>query len=288
LGWIVVKTTETSAVARAGGASTDPSVTIKEREKLLQVSSPIYTDGKVSDAVLDLVEQAQHEVVLVSPYNKFWDHLRDKLQIAINRGVQITAIYRTDDEKSRTDIDWLGSKGATVYAVEKLHAKIYLSDSTVIVTSMNLLESSSKNSKELAVRIDDENSKKEIRIYTQRLKELGHLEYPKSLGLKQTDPSPKTEVLQPLKSNGRRHDPLPNSVVKVWNIVKRAVTSGKCIRCGEQIQSDPDKPFCNSCYKAWSRYKRSDYGEKYCHQCGKESATTQAKPRCPACYKLSK
>jgi len=72
----------------------------------------------------------------------------------------------------------LGFKGATVYAVDKLHAKIYMNESTVIVTSMNLLESSSKNSKELAIRIDDENGKKEIRSYIQQLKELGHLEYP--------------------------------------------------------------------------------------------------------------
>jgi len=255
---------------------------------LQQVSSPVYTDGKVSDAVLDLVLQAKHEVTLVSPYNKFWDHLRDQLKLAIGRGVKITAIYRTDDEKSKTDIDWLGSNGATVYAVDKLHAKIYLSESSVIVTSMNLHESSSKNSKELAVRIDDEGGKMEIRKYIQQLKELGCQEYPKPLGLEQSDQKPRTGVLQPLKSANRRHDPLADSVVKVWNIVKKAVTSGKCIRCGQQIQSDPDKPFCNTCYKAWSRYKRSDYGEKYCHQCGKESATTQAKPRCPTCYKLSK
>lgn len=288
MGWIAVKTSQTSAIAREGGSSTGPSVTRKERQQLQQLSSPIFTDDKVSDAVLDLVRQAQNELFLVSPYNSFWDHLRDQLQLAIGRGVQITAIYRTDDEKSKKDMEWLGLKGATVYAVDKLHAKIYLNESTVIVTSMNLLESSSKNSKELAVRIDDENGKKEIRSYIQQLKELGHLEYPKPQGFKQTDPSPKTEVLQPLKSSSRRHDPLPDSVVKVWNILKKAVTSGKCIRCREQIQSDPEKPFCNTCYKKWSRYKRSNYEEKYCHRCGQESPTTQAKPICTTCYKLLK
>jgi hypothetical protein len=210
------------------------------------------------------------------------------LKLAIGRGVQITAIYRTDDEKSKTDIDWLGSNGAAVYAVEKLHAKIYLNESSVIVTSMNLHESSSKNSKELAVRIADEDGKMEIRRYIQQLKELGCQEYPKPLSLKQSDQNPKPGALQPLKSNGRRHDPLPDSVVKVWNIVKRAVTSGKCIRCREQIQYGPEKPFCDTCYKAWSRYKRSSYGEKYCHRCGQESSTTQAKSLCRICYQAVK
>ena len=210
--------------------------------------------------------------------------------MAVKRSVRITAICRAAENMDA--MDWLGKVGATVYAVEKLHAKIYLNESTVIVTSMNLLDSSSKNSKELALRIDDQRDQKEVRSYVQRLQDLslGHQEYPKPLVSQPAGRVHKMAGTQPSESPSRRNDPdlLTRSVSKVWNTLKVAVTRGTCIRCGQQVQYDVEKPLCSACYKAWNRYKNSDYAEKYCHRCGQESDTSQAKPLCKSCYQTVK
>ena len=62
-------------------------------------------------------------------------------------------------------------------------------------------------------------------------------------------------------------------------------TSGFCIRCGKEMELNPNKPLCSKCYPIWAKYSDPDYPEKYCHICGKESEQTYAKPVCYTCYK---
>lgn len=60
---------------------------------------------------------------------------------------------------------------------------------------------------------------------------------------------------------------------------------GHCIRCGEVIDHDPERPLCLDCYRSWKEYRNAEYGEKFCHSCGEKSRTTFAKPECRACYR---
>ena len=60
--------------------------------------------------------------------------------------------------------------------------------------------------------------------------------------------------------------------------------SGFCIRCKANVDIDPGKPYCYSCYRTWSRYKDVDYEEAYCHICGCQYDTTMIKPLCYTCY----
>ena len=61
--------------------------------------------------------------------------------------------------------------------------------------------------------------------------------------------------------------------------------SGSCIRCGERISYNPDKPFCIDCYNSWTRFENPKYKEKYCHKCGKPTDTSKEKPVCYQCFK---
>ena len=246
---------------------------------MLQTSvSRVFTDDKVSGAVLDMIRNAEGELVLVSPYNNFWDHLKNELIRATRRGVKITAIYRSKEDN--TDMTWLGDLGALVYSVDKLHSKIYMNDSSILVGSMNLLESSSKNSRELAVSIENERDQLEIKKYVHQIMELGTQEFPKAPRSPRSSTTPKV-----VRNTTRKEsDSLTKSVSKVWNSLVTAVSGGSCIRCSEHLQYDIEKPLCATCYKAWSRYKRPDFEEKYCHRCGKKSSTSLAKPLCRVCY----
>ena len=64
--------------------------------------------------------------------------------------------------------------------------------------------------------------------------------------------------------------------------------SGVCIRCGERIKFNPNKPLCDKCYPIWAKFGDSKYTEKFCHVCGNEDTRKERsyeKPICYSCYK---
>lgn len=257
--------------------------------ELVQAGSKVFKDDTVATAVLDVIRTARNHVILVSPYNKFWDHLRDEIRLAVQRGVRVTAVYR--DGEDTADMEWLGTVGATVYAVDKLHAKIFLNESLLLLTSMNLHESSSKNSHEIALRIDDGETNREIRDYVQnRLMRLGHKVHPKPLNTEKA--APVREVAGNEQPKPFTHKPdlrAPQTLMrKVLGALTQAVTPGRCIRCEQPIVYNPDRPLCDDCFKVWNRYQDPDYAEACCHRCGRKSETSYAKPLCRACYQAVK
>lgn len=55
---------------------------------------------------------------------------------------------------------------------------------------------------------------------------------------------------------------------------------GYCIRTGEEIEFNPEKPMSTKAFKMWSKYGDKDYQEKYCHFTGEKSngETSFARP----------
>jgi hypothetical protein len=62
---------------------------------------------------------------------------------------------------------------------------------------------------------------------------------------------------------------------------------GYCLRCGDKMPLNRDRPLCRDCYESWSRWKNPDFAENYCHQCGKKFTTSVKKPVCLECFKSS-
>ena len=61
--------------------------------------------------------------------------------------------------------------------------------------------------------------------------------------------------------------------------------TGFCLRCGNEIPCALKRPYCNTHYRSWARYKNEDYEEKHCHTCGAEHSSSMAKPMCLSCYR---
>jgi hypothetical protein len=61
--------------------------------------------------------------------------------------------------------------------------------------------------------------------------------------------------------------------------------TGFCIRQGERIAFNVERPLCETCYKQWTKFGNRVYSEKYCHSCGGHVQTSYAKPVCLECYK---
>ncbi len=115
----------------------------------------VLSSTDISREVLALIEGAKQVLILVSPYFDPWDRLATEIKRAANRpGIKVVLLLRggedraKQEEKSRD----IAAAGVRVAFLARLHAKVYISESQAIVTSMNLLKSSALDSWELAIR----------------------------------------------------------------------------------------------------------------------------------------
>lgn len=236
------------------------------------VKPRFFFDGDVEAQVRGLISEAREEITLVSPYNDFWIHLKDELRYALARGVKCLLVYRAGENKK--DIRWLEEQGATVRSAERLHSKLYMNETTALVTSMNLVESSAINSKEICVSFDGPELENLVE-YVRKL--VGHSE---ANPAQETAHGDSKLSVSPKDARPPRNTPEAKTYVPS--------TTGHCIRCGQAgIAYDPEKTLCRKCFRSWNRHQNRDYPEKHCHRCGKQRKTSFATPLCTPCYKVA-
>ena len=209
----------------------------------------VFLDDEVLPQILQIVRDASQLVTFVTPYVRLWGHLQNAMDEAIDRGVAIWFVVRAGERNQSEELEWLRDHGVRVSEVPHLHAKVYLNERTVLVSSMNITEKSTTNSLEFAMIVRSEDDAKRFRDYVARL-------------------TGKVNASRPARSARRETE-----------------QEGVCIRDGGRMDFNAARPLCAKCYLEWARYKNEDYVEKYCHSCGKLTKTTYARPLCAACYK---
>ena len=135
------------------------------------MESKVHFDEQISAAICSVLRTASQQVTLVSPWIKLWGHARSAIKEAIERGVRVQCLVRGGEKNPANpdDVKELIGLGVTVLTVPDLHAKIYLNEKTVLITSMNLYVYSAENSKDIAVEVSDEVACKDVRDYVNRL-----------------------------------------------------------------------------------------------------------------------
>lgn len=225
----------------------------------------VFTDDEIAPQVIDIVKNARREVIIISAYLKLWQNAKRALELAAKRGVQVTVILRSKDgvPENPEDIPWLLNNGIQVRAVDSLHAKIYLNETQVFVTSMNLHEASMKGSLEIGLAVQNEAARQQIRNY------IADVVMPLANPVSTLQTEPKQ---LPVHRPGQAH-PQSQAVMAT------------CIRCGRPVPPDPSKPLCDDCYDVWADYGDEDYPEKFCLVCGKSAEVTYSKPLCRECFR---
>jgi len=217
------------------------------------------TDEDVPGRILKVIRDARKYIVLVTPYLDLWDRAEQAIKVAVRNGVEVTVIIRKDPKVlAKDDVAWLIDNGVRVLAVDDLHAKIYMNEESVVLSSMNLTHGSTTKSLDFAVVLQDEDLSKEVRDYVSR-----------TVGA----------LADEVKGKGK--------VTKFFNRIADAIR-GHCIRCGRAITKNPDRPLCDDCYDVWAEYENSDFQEKVCHSCGEPAPTSYAKPLCAGCYRSAR
>ena len=118
------------------------------------------TTSAISHHLEELIKNASERVVLISPYLKLNDRVKELLEDKNRFKIDIRIIYGKS-ELQPAEINWI--KQLTYVRTsfcKNLHAKCYLSEDNCIITSLNLYEFSQVNNNEMGVLIQKESDDK--------------------------------------------------------------------------------------------------------------------------------
>lgn len=199
----------------------------------------------------DLIRNADQKLILISPYLKISRDFRELLDFR-NKKDKITTIIFGKQELNPDEMKFLQSLRFVILKYnETLHAKCYLNDSKMIITSLNLYEFSMANNKEMGVLVD-KNDPTDKELFDEAIKEIDFID----------GTSERFEFGNKTKDHGKD---------EIRKFKDPADGKGFCIRTGTPIPFNIEKPLSKEAYKKWNEYGDAGYPEKFCHFSGEPS-----------------
>jgi phosphatidylserine/phosphatidylglycerophosphate/cardiolipin synthase-like enzyme len=216
----------------------------------------INTRKAVSE-IEDLIKNAGERLILVSPYLKLSKDFKELLTYR-NSKDKITTVIFGKQELNPDEMKFLqGLRFVILKYNEDLHAKCYVNDDKMVITSLNLYEFSMANNKEMGVLIE-KNETADSQLFEDAFKEVDYInETSQRFDLNASKPT----FTKQTESKGSKEK------------TKSATSNGKgyCIRTGVEIPFNVEKPLSYDAYKKWNEFGDPDYPEKFCHFSGEPS-----------------
>lgn len=217
----------------------------------------INTRKAVSE-IEDLIKNAGERLILVSPYLKLSKDFKELLAYR-NSKDKITTVIFGKQELNPDEMKFLqGLRFVILKYNEDLHAKCYVNDDKMIITSLNLYEFSMANNKEMGVLID-KNDSADSQLFEDAFKEV---DYINQTSQRFELNAPKPTFTKPTENKSSKE----KSISSTTNNGK-----GYCIRTGVEIPFNVEKPLSYEAYKKWNEFADPDYPEKFCHFSGEPS-----------------
>ncbi|MFA4935582.1 MAG: phospholipase D family protein, partial [Candidatus Methanoperedens sp.] len=207
----------------------------------------INTRKAVSE-IEDLIKNAGEKLTLVSPYLKLSKDFKELLTYRNSKDKTTTVIFGKQ-ELNPDEMKFLqGLRLVILKFNEDLHAKCYVNDDKMVITSLNLYEFSMANNKEMGVLID-KNDTVDKQLFEDAMKEVDYI----------------NQTSQRFDFGGPKITP---STKQTNNKSKQ---TGYCIRTGVEIPFNIEKPFSYDAFKKWNEFGDPNYPEKFCHFSGEPS-----------------
>lgn len=102
----------------------------------------IIYPSQVSGEIMNLMDEADQIMIIVSPYNDFrkWEKMRNKLLDLKKRNVKVEYYTRSpNNEYDESRIEEIKALQFTPILLDRLHCKLYLNEKSGIVSSLNLV-----------------------------------------------------------------------------------------------------------------------------------------------------
>ncbi|RZK04213.1 MAG: hypothetical protein EOO46_17100 [Flavobacterium sp.] len=206
----------------------------------------------VSYHLQQLINKANERLVIISPYLKINDRIKQSLEDKNRMKIDIRVVYGKN-ELQPDENNWLKSMTSIRSSFCKdLHAKCYLNENEAIITSMNLYAFSQVNNNEMGIHVDkttDAELYRDIFDEAQRLIRISD------------------EIIVTVEKAPGKEKVISKADTRSSNKKQ----SGYCIRTGVEIDFNIEKPMSYDAYKSWIKYGHPDYPEKFCHFSGEAS-----------------
>ncbi|MTE27548.1 phospholipase D family protein [Winogradskyella ouciana] len=300
--------------------------------------STFLTGKTLENKLTDIIWKAKKYVVIVSPFIKLDDHIKEVLdKIKSTHGIALYIVFGKNEEYKhnsfkKDDLEFIKEfKNVTILYNKDLHAKHYANEREGLITSLNLYGYSMVNNIEYGVYFEKTPLNPIDKLFEQTynytfelVNNLSTVIYlkkptysnklfgltkqyqeskviyditddffdsrsrlPETKSLKEFDLETETIIEKKYSEKPQRVDTTSTTSVKkkfhyngrVSRIVPKE-KKGFCIRTGEEIPYNPDKPMSYDSYMTWVQYENYNFPENYCHKTGKPSygKTSMANP----------
>ena len=211
-----------------------------------------------------ILTAAKTQIVLISPFIKINDELIARLtDSGTRRKVKIKLVCRESALKPEEKVKINQIANLELLFNEKVHAKCFYNESSMVITSLNLYESASGDNHEMGVLLS---AKEDEKAFIAAQDEAQYI-------IRESAQHNAKEVVSKANRKSTKQD-----------------EQGYCIGCGAELAFDVEKPYCPSCFKKAKHDIDEEYApiERFCHFCGKENESSIDKPLCYSCYKKLK
>ncbi len=150
----------------------------------------LRTSG-ITAGVEELIREARERLYIISPYLKLSDNIRELLNDKEREKAEVRIIFGKQ-ELNPTEMSYLQNlKYVRLYFSKNLHAKCYLNEKKMIISSMNLYEFSQQNNREMGILIERdveadrpvyEDAWKDIESILNNATDFSYVEAPKEIG----------------------------------------------------------------------------------------------------------
>lgn len=251
--------------------------------------SSFLTANELNAALENIFEDAELELILISPYIKLHERFKSILKTKLeNHKLQLIIVFgknEKDVSKSMSKEDFEFFKqfpNVQIKHEKRLHAKIYFNEEQVLISSMNLYDYSQDTNIEsgvLSSAYDKKLGKNALEYFNRVIDQADLLfdkvpEYEKGLlgiSKKYIGSVIEYDASEDFYSNKKITHRKSSRKAKDNSTFQPKIPIGYCIRTGEKIEFNIEKPLNGLSFESWKKYENKDYPEKYCHFSGEES-----------------
>ncbi|MBL7911660.1 MAG: hypothetical protein JNJ41_11440 [Bacteroidia bacterium] len=240
----------------------------------------ILTTKGSAAALEDLIRKAEKDLYLISFSFIISESFITRLKQAAEKGVTIHLVYGKYIKSDSNDIENI--QNLKIYHFNNLHAKFFANEVKCIIGSMNFSEASEINNTELGVLLSEQNDKDafdDAMLHCEDIIKGAKLELDNSKKRNKNYTNKTTDFNTPeTKFEGNK----PKNR-KSFN----SMPLGYCIRTGQRISLNHERPFSPEAYKEWAEWGNENYGEQFCHFSGERSngLISKANPVLPKYWK---
>ena len=247
----------------------------------------VLSTYQLSSEIIQLLKNSKEFCFLISPYYQPWPLFSRALENAGREKKNVVFMLRAGDQHTPDLSNLNADFGFDLVYVKGLHSKLYLSEKTAIVSSMNLYDSSKEHGVELGYKTDSKRIIREL-VETVIQDDILGIEPDKLMkgrfydSISQLYKVPSKKLFK--RETVEFEEPPQIDERDLIQQKKSKDARGFCIRCKKIIPQSVYRTFCDDCFVEWSAEGDADSKEKYCHMCGKDAQVSKNKALCYDCY----